>query len=82
MLIYKKFNQIVICMYVNLCSTPPLSLLALLSKKIIDLTDNNSVVVVVVVHYFNLRGTRKKKDIQTIKINVMIYNRKALATTK
>lgn len=40
------------------------------------------VVVVVVVHYFNLRGTRKKKDIQTIKINVMIYNRKALATTK
>lgn len=51
-------------------------------RKLLTLLIIIVVVVVVVVHYFNLRGTRKKKDIQTIKINVMIYNRKALATTK
>lgn len=51
-------------------------------RKLLTLLIIIIVVVVVVVHYFNLRGTRKKKDIQTIKINVMIYNRKALATTK
>ena len=50
-------------------------------RKLLTLLIIIVVVVVVVVHYFNLRGTRKK-DIQTIKINVMIYNRKALATTK